>query len=421
MKSLNRSKKFKLKIGHIAKVEGRIGLEVAILKDNISSVKLQIKEGARLIEGILTGRKIEEVPEIVSRICGVCPVAHNLAAIKAIEKALLLDVPYEVNLLRKLMMCAQIVTSHIFHIFFLALSDYFDLKDSLMLSKKYPKEFKEVIKIRNFSNRIIETICGREIHPITSILGGFYSKLEKEKLKRLLEISPSILESAVKLSSFFKKIEFFNFSRKTEYISLKNKKEYGFYEGEIVSSDGLSVNTEEIRKFQELNKIINLSESKEKEYFTGALARLNNSSDQIKENAKEILQEIKINYNNPFYNLLAQMIEVVHFIEKIQELLKEVLKISLKKLRVNYKLKENEGIGVIEAPRGILIHKYKINKYGKIEIARIVTPTFQFLPNLERDLKNILPLIENLDTKQRRKIIKMLVRSYDLCISCAIR
>lgn len=429
----------RIKINYISKSEGHTGFEAKIVNGKVDSARMDVKEGARLIEGILRGRKIEEAPIITSRICGICPVVHNLVGIKAIEKALDLEIPEQIINLRKLMQCGQIIQSHILHIFFLAIADYFNLENSLDLSKKYPKQFKAVIKIRDFANKIIEIIGGRVTHPISSVIGGFTKIPDKEKLKEILNEQSEILEISLELLNLFQKIKFPKFERETEFIALKNKKEYSFYDGNIISNKGLNISIEkyisEFQEFQRFDEVVNLVKREENSFMVGALARLNISANQLNKEAKNSLKKIKFTplnsckanltgftlpNDNIFYNIPAQMIEVIHLIEESKKILEKILKQDFKKCRINYQIKSGEGMAAVEAPRGLLFHSYKIDKTGRIEKANIITPTAQFLFNLEKDLEKYIPFLKNLKPKESKQKIEMLVRAYDLCISCAV-
>jgi coenzyme F420-reducing hydrogenase alpha subunit len=411
-----------IKINYISKSEGHTGFEAKIINGRVDSTRMDIKEGARLIEGILRGRKIEEAPIITSRICGICPVVHNLVSVKAIESALDLKIPKQIINLRKLMQYGQIIQSHVLHIFFLVISDYkSETQNFLSLQKN-------AIKIRDFANKIIETIGGRATHPISSVIGGFTKIPDKQKLKKILKEQPEILEISLELLNLFKKIKFPKFERETKFVGLKNKKEYAIYDGNIISNEGLNISVKkyiaEFQEFQRNYEMVNLVKHKKNSYMVGALARLNLSSIQLNKEAKNSLKKIKFalpNYNT-FYNIPAQIIEVIHLIEESKKILEDILSVNwqIKKLRVDYQIKAGEGSAVIEAPRGILFHSYKIDKTGRIIKANIITPTAQFLFNLEKDLEKYIPLLKNLNQKATEQKIKMLVRAYDLCISCAV-
>jgi len=156
-------------------------------------------------------------------------------------------------------------------------------------------------------------------------------------------------------------------------------------------------------------------------YFTGALARLNLNYDKLNPQAKKLWlkAKIKLPCYNTFYNVFAQAVEIVHCLEEINKIFKQLGKIDQKNTKVKVKPKAGEGYGAVEAPRGILLDYYKFDKNGKVLEANIITPTAQFLANLEADLKAYLPNFYKLPVHERRLKIRALIRAYDPCISCA--
>jgi sulfhydrogenase subunit alpha len=164
----------------------------------------------------------------------------------------------------------------------------------------------------------------------------------------------------------------------------------------------------------------------------GAIARIKNNGNFLTKNSKEkfeeFLKEKKIKedeyFKNIFYNLFSQAIEVFHFLEVCQELLKKILEMPLKeeKPEINpprYTSGGTSGLSALEAPRGTLFHYYEIDKDGRISNCNIITPTAQFLHNIEEDLKILLPKILKLKKKEKIRKIRSLIRIYDPCISCA--
>ncbi len=416
----------RIKIDYVAKSEGHAGLEAQIINGDVSLARMDVKDGARLIEGILVGRKIEEVPLIVSRICGVCPVVHNISSIKALEAALGLKIPKHISTLRKLISEAQVVQSHTLHLFYLALSDYFGVRSSIDFSKKHRQEYEKVTLIRDYVNELINVIGGRAVHPTASVIGGFLKAPEKRELEDLFERQPKVLQAAVGLLGLFKKIKLPEFSRESEYIAMSDKNEYALYDGDLTSTHGLHVPvaryTKELKEFERASKVVKLVKHDDGPYMVGALARINLNGDQLHPEAKKALRTLsfKVPNYNTFYNLFGQMVEVIHCIEESKLLLEEALASDLGNCRVPYRVKAGKGVGGVEAPRGLLIHGYEINKEGRVVKADVITPTAQFLFNLDKDLEALLPAVADLNSEDRRQKIKMLVRAYDLCISCAV-
>jgi len=420
----------KIVIDHIAKIEGHMGFVGHILKGNVAKAKLEVKEGARLIEGIIIGRNYLDAPLITSRICGVCPVVHNICSLKALEDALNLEVSTGTKILRKLLLAGQILQSHSLHLFFLSLPDFFKLDHDIKFVDKYKKETKKATQIRNFADKLVEIIGGRSIHPTNTKIGGFGRIPNRKELEKLFQQSNKILKNAQELAEIFKNLNYPEFKRKTEFISLSTNNEYGFYEGKINASDIRPISIKKflpkIKEIQSPFDVVKRARYRGKSYMVGALARINNNKNQLNPRAKQLAESFfgqDISYNT-FYNIFAQAVEVVHFIEEVQKLLKNYLGANYSEKEIIVRSEPTPtktcfGIGVCEAPRGILFHMYRIDKKGIIRDCNIITPTAQFLQNLEEDLKVFLPDLKKMKETERKRKIKMLIRAYDPCISCA--
>jgi coenzyme F420-reducing hydrogenase alpha subunit len=422
----------KIGIPHIHKIEGEAGFWAKVTKTGkIEELKFQTLLGLRQIEGILIGRRYFEVPIIVSRICGICPVPHILGACSAIENALNVKVSEQTILLRKLLLAANIIYSHTLHLFFLSLPDFFNIESDFELLKKFKKESKAALRVRDIALEMAKVVGGRAVHPITPIIGGFTKLPEKEKLKEILEKIPQAIEDADFLIKTFKKIEYPEFERETLFASIYNGKDYPFYFEKIVKigeekftySDFYSVEIEEDLKSPPVKKV----KFRGKPYMLGAIARIKNNGQFLTKNSRkkfeEFLKEKKVNedkyFKNIFHNLFSQAIEVLHFLEVCQSLLKEILKMPFKEEKHKIKFHPSSGLSAIEAPRGTLFHYYEIDKEGRILNCNIITPTAQFLNNIEEDLKVLLPKILKLKKKDQIRKIRSLIRIYDPCISCA--
>ncbi len=451
-----------IKIDHIAKIEGHAGFTADIVGGNVKKARLDVQEGARLLEGILRDRSIFEVSQITARICGICPVVHSLTSLKALERALNIEVSEETVLLRKLMMMGQILNSHALHLFFFSLSDFFDFKDDLALIKKYPDRAKDALFLREFGNKIIEIIGGRSIHPITPTIGGFLKMPDKTKLANLFNQCDDALSAAKNLTKLFSGLKYPDFIRSAPYTSLHHMNEYAFYDGLVKTPVETKADPAEfmniIKEHQLQNSAVkysyyqgkpgseNSADNKTdakgvaefllpgKPFMVGAISRLNNNRAQLNPEATKALKSAKIILPtfNPFHNILGQAIELIHCAEEAQKLLRQVLQKSLpgetraerdELIRVKLKAIKGtaKGIEAMEAPRGTLYYFYEIDKHGKVVNCNIITPTSQNLARLERDLEEYLPKIigKKATKKEIEEKIKMLIRAYDPCITCA--
>lgn len=425
----------KIKINHISKTEGHLDFLGQLLNGDVKQAKIITTEGVRLIEGILNGRNYQDVPIITARICGICPIVHSLTAIKAIEVAFGVKPSSQTIKLRKVMELAQIIHSHVLHLYFLSIPDFYGIADDLNFIKMKPRQTQATITSRNFSAKLLNTIGGRVIHPIATEVGGFKVLPSKKQLEDILADFPEAMKAAINLALFTSKIPFPKFFRTTTFLSLKTKKEYAIYEGNFISSNGLNIKPQKyskaISEIQLPYQAAKRAHFKGKSFMVGALARLNNNHSQLSNTAKKIVKDLKLKFpiHNTFLNILAQAIEVVHATEVISKILKDLIKTLKPERSLGRKLdliaganpqgKTTYGAAAMEAPRGTLFHAYQIDRDGNIIKAEIITPTVMFLSNLEEDLKVYLPDLKKLSKGQREQKIKTLIRAYDPCIACA--
>lgn len=416
----------KIKIDHIAKIEGHAGFVADIIKGDVKKARLEIDEGARLIEGILLDRHYEDAPIITSRICGVCPVVHILTAIKALEAALNVTPTKQTVELRKLLMAAQLINSHIAHLFFFSLSDFFGIENDRQLIKKYPDTVKDALKLRDFANKIIEVVGGRTIHPLTPQVGGERRLPKISRLNELLDDCLKLDDIPQQLAMLFTGLKYPPLERDVRYASLIHPNEYAIYEGDIAINGGKTYKItdfiSEIKEFQLTDSAIKSTCLDKQTYMVGALARLNNNYKNLHSKAAEVFKEskLKLPADNPFYNILAQAIELIHCFEESKKILNSIIDGGLKdNENITYVAGSGKGLGAIEAPRGTLYHYYEISDKGILKNVNIITPTAQNISRLEDDFIKYLPMLEKLPKKQREDKIKMLIRAYDPCLTCA--
>lgn len=417
----------KIVINHFAKMEGHSGFVADIINGKIKKAKIATLEGQRLFESIVLGRDFRETPVITSRICGICPTIHSVTAIKALEKTLQIIPSYETRVLRKLLLGAQLIHSHALHLFFLSFPDFLSIEDDRQLLPKYAKEAKIALELRELGNQIITEIGGRAIHPMANTIGGFRRQSSKARLEQLKQQADKLIKKAIIFSELFLNLPYPQFKRETEYIALAPNNNYNLLEGDLILSSktgllDLPAFVNEITETAETGEKVKRMHHQNKTYLVGALARLHLNAKYLHPKAKLLWKKIvppKI-AGNSFYNVYAQAVEIVHFTEECRNLLDQTLNLDLKKSLVSdFKIQAGDGMAAAEAPRGALIHYYELNDSGRVVDCNIITPTAQFLSNLEEDLKFYLPNILDLPPKMRQNKIRTLVRAYDPCISCA--
>lgn len=416
----------KIRIGHIDKIEGHLGFEAELFDGNIKAAFLDVLEGARMIEGIVRGRYYEDIPIITSRICGVCPVVHNLASIKALESALGVKVDKIITLFRKLMLLGELIQSHMLHVFLLSAPDFLGDTNDLDVVKKFPREAEAAFFVRDFGTKIMKIVGGRAVHPIASEVGGFKILPEKRELEEILVQADKVMSAALVIHGLIGKIKFPKLDAGLRPVSLSNAGEYEYYEGDVISGQGLRLSMPKfyssIEELQRPKSPVKETEMYKRHYLVGALARILNQGDFLNDTAKKALKKMPVEKlrANPFYNLPSQSIEILHFIEEVKKIIKQLLALNIpRESRQKIVLRKGEGIGAVEAPRGLLLHYYKLDATGRVADSNIITPTAQFLNDLEHSLAAYLPQIKDLPPDARVQKIKSLVRAYDPCISCA--
>lgn len=415
----------KIKMDHVARTEGHLGFVSDIVDGNVKKAQLATQEGARLFEGILTGRRYYETGEIAMRICGVCPVIHGIVATKAIESALGVKVSPETVLLRKMILLGQIIQSHTLHLYFLSLPDFLDFQDDQKMVAKYPERSSQMLELRDFGNRIISLIGGRTVHPVSFKVGGFTKYPDRSAVHGLAKQVGKYLPIAKELAGIFAQLTYPKFNRETTFFALQQKGEYAFYEGDLVSSSGDRITAKkflkDIKEIQKPYSLVKSVDHRGQTFMVGALARLNINHQFLREEARALLEDSPLKFPdfNPFHNVMAQAIEVVHCLEEFVALAKLYSQAKGNQPVVTVAVKAGRGVGAGEAPRGTLYHEYTLDAKGVITACNIITPTAQFLFNIEKDLNEYLPSLKGKSLSDQKKAIRQMIRAYDPCISCA--
>lgn len=410
---------------YITKVEGHGTLH---LDFDQNDARLHIEEGERLFEGLVLGKNYNLGPWICSRICGVCPTIHNLIAIKAIEGAFDIVPSYEVKQLRRLMLCAQNIQSHLLHLFFLALPDYMGLNSGLSIAKTYPNQFRLALELKRISDQILQAVGGRPVHPINSQVGGFNILPKRENLSKILNRLAEVTDEAIDIIKIFDQVDYPELEIPMEYLHLERSGEYSYYEGLICDSQENTFSARDYTKniVEEVKSYstAKFSNYRNKPFLVGALARINIRNRFLRTRAKYELEHLNHSFPsfNPFLNNLAQAVEILHFIEEADTLVSELLTYDLEKAEIKdtVEVKAGEGWAVGEAPRGLLYYYFKINEQGNITDCDIITPTAQNLTGLELACKQLMKNTEGSPKKERKHLIEMLIRAYDPCITCSV-
>ncbi|NOR05387.1 MAG: Ni/Fe hydrogenase subunit alpha [Deltaproteobacteria bacterium] len=422
VKSLN------IDIKHLCRVEGHGDIRIRVEDGKLAECTWAVVETPRFFEVMFKGLSIEMVPILAARICGICSISHSLASARAIERALKIRIPEPAQKVRLLAMHAETLQSHSLHLFFLVAPDFLNVPSAIPLMQTHPEVVETAAKIKGFANKAADLLVGRSTHPIVIKIGGLTQIPRKIQLTELAKDLDATIPYLWKALELFKKFNLPDFVRETEFVSLKGAGEYPFIGGDLVSSDGVSRKEDEYLAMTN-EYIVDFSTAKmtrlsRESFAVGALARFNNNYDLLHPKAKGAAEVLNLRQgvHNPFFYNPAQLVECVHLVYESKDLISELIDSDISEFSSPYTVKECEGVGAVEAPRGILYHCYRINREGKIERSDCVIPTNQNNANIYYDLKKLVEesVAQGKGEKEIANLSQMLVRAYDPCISCSV-
>lgn len=418
-------KGYEINVHHITRVEGHGNVVVNVKDGKIEDLRLEIVESPRFFEAMLEGRKWQEAAAITGRICGICSMGHTLASVQASEDALGIVPDEETVLMRKFLLHAETIQSHILHLYFLVAPDVFGVGSVVPLATSHPEVVKMALRLKKLGNEVSEILVGRKVHPIGVLPGGFARWPLAEEIarcKELLLVAKPDLDATVEL---FKTIKMPELDRPTEYVALTRKDEYAFYNGDIASSMGkvspVQTYLDRIHERVAPHSAAKHVKAEAETYAVGALARFNINHAQLRPWAHAVADAVglKAPVTNPFHNNTAQLVETLHCYEDALVIADDLLARKGYVHRMKEPTKHGRGAGATEVPRGILFHDYKIDAEGRIEDANCIIPTGQNLANIEADMYKLVGNMAGGEPAEIQKKLEMLVRAYDPCISCA--
>jgi len=408
-----------IELREFTRVEGNGKAEIVIEDNEVKDVRLKIVEGPRFFELLTLGRHYYDVPDLEARICAICYLSHSVASVLGIERAFGVEVPEEIALLRELGLVGELIESHTLHLYLLVAPDVFGYPDAIRMATKHGELVKEAITIKAFGNRIRELIGGREIHGINVKPGGFGRYPTVEELENIERESEALLRLAKRAVRLFASLEPYGAQAK-HFVATD-----GYLWGEKIISDeeGAFDYTERIEERSLVYSFAKQSRYKGETFFVGSLARLLLKSEMLTSTAKRLFEEHREKLATGYvsYNNLAQAIELVYALERAREIAKTLLDSGIEGENVPVEPREGEGIGYVEAPRGVLIHHYRTDSDGKIAYSNIITPTALNHAMMEVSLlEEARKLYGEVDEQAMIHCLEETVRAFDPCISCSV-
>ncbi len=411
-----------IRVDYLARVEGEAALDVRVRDGSITSLQLNVFEPPRFFQGFLVGRKYDEVPGIVSRICGICPVSHQLTSIMAIEDAMGVKVSRQTRDLRKLFALSQYIQSHALHIYLLAAPDFLGYESVLSMVPDHLQVVARALKLKRLGNDLTTLIGGREVHPVTAVVGGFTAIPSRADLLSIRERLVKAKADGLATIELIASLSLPDFQWDTEHVALTADGEYAVNAGRLLSNKGLDIPVWEYRghikeKHVPHSHALHSYIEGRGSFLVGPLARVNLNMARMMPEARQAAMDSGVFPSlNPFHSALARAVELVHSIEESILLIDRLEPVEEER---DYVIQAGEGFAITEAPRGILYHSYRINDQGVVEAADIVSPTAHNVHNMEQDLWRFVPTVLDLPEEEATLKCEMVIRNYDPCFSCS--
>ena len=435
-----------IRITPVTRLEGHAQVRITLNAQNqLERAHFNVME-LRGFEKFLIGAAVEEAPRITPRICGICPTSHHLASVKAVDAIFGVQPTETAKKLRELLNHAQYIHSHALHFFMLAAPDFLIGHDApaadrsvIGIAKKAPELAKKAIEVRKLGQRITEAVGGKPIHPSNAVPGGMSRALDGTARDTLLAMAKGGLAIAQEgwdvARTMMDGTDLTLGMVETGFMAMTKEKKYSPYEGtvEIIGKDRSPLGsftgadyTQHIEEFSEDWSYLKFTRLKNGTFYrVGPLARLNICTSMGTPLADAAFKEYRAKFGEmvqaPLAYNMARYVEFLASCEKVVALLEDPAITGTNIREPAAEVKARRGVGIIEAPRGTLIHDYTVNEKGFIEKCNLLVATCQNNYAIDRSVEAVArPLVKDgVLPESAANRIEMVIRAYDPCISCA--
>lgn len=438
----------------VTRVEGHGKITITVDDaGNVEDARFHVTQ-FRGFEKLCEGRPFYEMPSLVERICGICPVSHSLASAKACDAILGVRIPAVAVKLRRILNCGEFIESHALSFFHLSAPDLllgFDsdpVKRNIFgLIESHPSIARDGVRLRAIGQEIIKGCAAKRIHPAWVVPGGVNQPLQEESRQKIMDMIPEAYEILERTFSWFKQSmekhrdeirTFCNFP--TMFMALVNDEgNLEHLEGKLrfLDSKGAIVQ-DQIETFRYNNWIGESTESwsylkspyylplgyPEGIYRAGPAARLNVCNGCGTPKADQEWAEFRSLERgavlSSFHNHYARLIEILYCLELLERLLSDP-DITDSHVRAFAQPNHFDGVGVVEAPRGTLIHHYKVDKQGLIIWANMIVATGNNNLAMNKGVLQVAKrFINGMEISESAKNrIEGVIRAFDPCLSCS--
>jgi F420-non-reducing hydrogenase large subunit len=438
----------KLTIDPVTRIEGHAKVHIDIGDDGkVGAATLHVLE-FRGFERFVQGMQAELMPTITTRICGTCPHAHHLVAAKCLDAMFSAPPPKAALLLRQILNCGSMIHSHAIHFFALAGPDLF-LGQSSPVAKRNlvgllevaPDLAKKALRLRSIGQMMVEVVGGRGTHPVTAVAGGMSYALTADNratLKTLaaeaLELAKVVLDAGkaalLKDPALLTRLPLVTNDMGTVRGNaldlydgtLRVRKPDGSVALEFAAADYDKHMVEEALPHSYGKQVLLKDAAGTQQYRVGPLARLNCADTTGTPLADAALAEFKAKCGNPSREIVAahwaRLVELLHCAEKAVAMLADDA-VASPEVRTAPGALNRRAVAHVEAPRGVLIHDYKVDANALIESANFVVATQHNIASINTSLKDAASKMLDKSDAELLDGVEFAIRCYDPCLSCS--
>ncbi|MFE3493115.1 Ni/Fe hydrogenase subunit alpha [Streptomyces sp. NPDC059169] len=435
-----------LHVPALARVEGEAALHLVVEGDTVIRAQLKIYEPPRFFEAFLRGRTHGEPPDLTSRICGICPVAYQLSACRAVEDACGTVVDGQLAALRRLLYCGEWIESQTLHIHLLHAPDFLGYGDVFEMSRAHVAHVQRGLRLKQAGNAVIELLGGRSIHPVNVRLGGFHRTPTRAELRPLAERLRIALDDAWDTVRWVSGFDFPDAACDADLLALAEPDTYAIESGvpTVLPAGGTGAPrrfpvrafSEHVVEEQVPHSTALHSRLDGRRHLTGCLARYAISGHLLSPTALEAAREAglgdppllprapgsrpDVHSTNPYRSIVVRAVEVLYAVEESLRIIEAYE--PPPRAHEDVAPRAAVGHGATEAPRGLLYHRYALDGEGLITEACLVPPTAQNQGAIEDDVRRAVQaeLARGaVDEPELTRLCERIIRNHDPCISCS--
>ncbi|MFD9123350.1 Ni/Fe hydrogenase subunit alpha [Kitasatospora sp. NPDC059571] len=429
-----------VRLDALARVEGEAALRLRLRDGEVTAAELRIYEPPRFFEAFLVGRGHTEPPDLTARICGICPVAYQMTACRAIEAACGVHVDGPIGQLRHLLYYGEWIESQALHVHLLHAPDFLGCADAVELARGHRPAVERGLRIKQAGNAVVELLGGRAVHPVNVRIGGFYRTPSRTELAPLADRLRRARDDALEAVRWVAALDFPAASFDGEFLALHDPGSYAIDSGSpaVLSAGGgpdrvrgFPVDAFDRHVVEEQVPYSTALQSRldGRPHLTGSLARYALNGRWLHPVAAGAARAAGLGdpaageaCRNPYRSIVVRAVEVVHALEEALGIIEDYL--PPPRPHVDVPAREAVGCAATEAPRGLLYHRYALDRDGTVRAARIVPPTAQNQAAIEQDVRRqvqerLARRTGDVGDEELARLCERAVRNHDPCISCA--